>query len=87
MGHVNAIHAASIGHALMAPDRAAKLGSLPLHRIRAALQPWVPQGMRWTPRRSQAGLPRLISYEGKRTSFLEVHQQRDLLELQLMIVG
>ena len=23
----------------------------------------------------------------KRTSFLEVHQQRDLLELQLMIVG
>ena len=38
VGHVNAIHAASIGHALMAPDRAAKLGSLPLHRIRAALQ-------------------------------------------------
>ena len=32
-------------------------------------------------------LSRLISYEGKRRSFLEVHQQRDLLELQRMIVG
>ncbi|MFC3229640.1 histidine-type phosphatase [Marinibaculum pumilum] len=38
VGYVNAIHAASIGYAFMAPYQATHLGSLPLHRIRTALE-------------------------------------------------